>query len=160
MQWDILIFRPLRMTRCTEINIIIKHAIATMLSRLGYVLLRNKTFESLAGGRAPAPPPAISRTDRIFTHDFVHGRPNVSFRAYEVEATDEDVRIASRLLEAYHHTIREESATTKTTPDDLWKDLKQGKHREFVQLLVRNDPDALATHLCNMSRHDITHGMA
>jgi hypothetical protein len=97
--------------------------------------------------------------DRMFSRDFVQG-PEVQFTAYELEATEADVRIAARLLRAYHHTIREEAATAKVAHDDLWKELKQGKHREFVELLARNDPEALAAHLCNMSRHDITQGLA
>jgi hypothetical protein len=139
---------------------IVQHAISTLLNRLGYVLLRTGTFKSLVGNRAQGAGPVISRSDRMLSHDFVHGRPNVRFSAYELEATEDDVRIASRLLKAYHHAMRDEATAAKTTPDDLWKDLKQGKHREFIQLLAQNDPGALAAHLCNMSRHDITHGMA
>lgn len=138
----------------------IKKAIYTVFNKFGYSVVRKDTLKTLKGDAFAFSSSTIPRAEHMLSHPLVHGHPNVMLETYEIRATTEDVQLAARLAEAYRKSVHEEAKRIDRQPNDVWKILKQGKHREFVQLLEQNTPDALAAHLCNMSRQEITHGMA
>lgn len=75
----------------------------------------------------------------------------------DIAPTDRDVRIAGRLLRAYHRAAEEEARRGCAPAGDCWEWIKT-LQAEFLATLHRNDPGELAAYLCNMGRRDATIG--
>lgn len=75
----------------------------------------------------------------------------------DIAPTDDDVRIAVRLLRAFHLAAKEERRRSKSPEKDCWAWIKS-LQASFFEVLERNDPAALAEYLCNMCRRDATIG--
>jgi len=76
----------------------------------------------------------------------------------EKEATDEDVAIAQRLLNAFRAAKESGGEAAGMERVDLWTAIYQEQGR-FASILDRGDPAELAPYLCNASRYDATHGI-
>ncbi|HUR86497.1 MAG TPA: putative sugar O-methyltransferase [Solirubrobacteraceae bacterium] len=99
------------------------------------------------------------RRRRILQH-----QPGLSRRQVEPilvadkAATAHDVEIAERLLAA-HHAAADSAPTAPTTArEDVWTAITAGQ-ASFASLLERGEAEALATYLCNVSRHDASVGI-
>jgi hypothetical protein len=75
----------------------------------------------------------------------------------DIPSTSLDVDIASRLLGAYALS-QAESKNQRHAGADLWSSIGKLQHK-FFALLESGDPEALATYLCNMAKHDATIGI-
>jgi hypothetical protein len=101
----------------------------------------------------------MPRLEHMFSHQMIHGYPNVHLKAYEVNCTGDDELIAERLLKSYHKAKEDEKRVANKPNSDLWDILQDAVHKDFIQLLEKNDPAALAQYLGEMSKLSITHGM-
>lgn len=126
---------------------------------MGYTIIQKDRLKTASDEKLTFSPKMIPRESYIFAHHMIHGYPNVSFDAYDIKYDNEDVQIAERLLESYRKAIEDEKHITGKPCKDLWVTLKEHKHNDFVEVLERNDPSALARYLCNMSKLNITYGM-
>lgn len=74
----------------------------------------------------------------------------------DIAATSRDIEIARRLLRAYKLSL---AGYVKRVEDyeDIWSHIKV-QQPTFFAALGSEDPAVLASYLCNMSRHDATHG--
>lgn len=138
----------------------IKKIISSLFDKKGYTIIQKGSLKTIAGDEYPLTQEMIPRKEHVFSHFMVHGYPDVPFRSYEVDSTGEDVLIAERLLISYHKATKDEEDVIKKPEKDVWEVLREVKHKEFIQLLHDNDPKALAGHLCNMSKYDITFGLS
>ncbi len=68
--------------------------------------------------------------------------------------TASDVEIAARLATAYRAAAR----APTTGRIDIWTDIAEIQ-QDFASVLDRGDADELAGYLCNVSRHDVSHGI-
>ncbi|MDY3561556.1 putative sugar O-methyltransferase [Gemmata sp. JC673] len=94
----------------------------------------------------------------FLTHAFGPEPPSVpSVIVPDIEPTESDVRIAARLLRAYHRAAEEEERRGCAPAGDCWAWIKT-LQAEFFATLRRNDPAELAAYLCNMGRRDATIG--
>jgi len=66
----------------------------------------------------------------------------------------DDVAIANRLLASY----RAATARQAARQPDLWTQIAQ-RQRGFEEVLTTGDAERLAQYLCNVSRHDASHGI-
>lgn len=138
---------------------ILKKIISASLGKMGYSVVQKGSLKTITGKEFPFTPAIIPRKEYIFSHQMLHGYPNVDLDVYDIDCTKEDVRIAERLLESYQKAIKDEQYIANKPKNDLWVILQNSKHSDFIQLLKRNDPVVLAEYLCSMSRQNITHGM-
>jgi hypothetical protein len=94
------------------------------------------------------------RRSNTLMHGVGRRRPAVaSVVVADKRVTDHDVAIGSRLLLAYHRARPGDSKGRDGERTDLWTDI-QRQQSQFIATLMRNDPEELATYLCNLSRHD------
>ncbi|NMC99295.1 MAG: hypothetical protein GYA62_06210, partial [Bacteroidales bacterium] len=63
------------------------------------------------------------------------------------------------MLKAYNKAVLEEKKY-KVQKEDIWTVLETNIHSEFISLLNENNPVSLAKYLCNISLHNITHGLS
>ncbi|MDD5434600.1 MAG: putative sugar O-methyltransferase [Nitrospira sp.] len=138
----------------------IKKIIANLFDKKGYTIIRKGSLKTITGDEYTLTHEMIPRNEHVFSHFMIHGYPDVPFKSYEVDCTPEDVLIAERLLNSFHIAIKDEADVIKKPEKDVWEILREVKHKEFIQLLHNKDPKALAVHLCNMSKYDITHGLS
>ena len=109
--------------------------------------------------RSTAEHVSASRNDAILAHTYGSEKPTVpSLIVPDLPPSDRDVRIAERLLKAYHRAAAEESARRSAASGDSWAWIKtlQG---EFFDALERKDPHYLAEYLGAMGRRDATIGI-
>jgi hypothetical protein len=100
----------------------------------------------------------IRRRRDIIMHPVGLRAPEVPYVIVpDILPTRHDIHIAERLLAAYRRSVAEENARGLTPPDDLWA-LLRTLQPTFFAALHQEDPSRLAAYLCNMSRHDATHG--
>lgn len=141
----------------------IKQLVAKIISRLfhrmGYSVVRNGSLRTLAGENLPFSHQFIPRHEHTFSHFMEHGYPDVALGVYDVDCSNDDVLIAERLLKSYHSAIADEKQIPGRPQNDLWQVLQNIVHKDFLDLLGRREPQALAQYLCNMSKLSITHGM-
>jgi len=130
-----------------------------MFNHLGFSIVQNESLKTLSGKEFPFSPKMVPREENQFSHRLVHGYPNVPLKAYEINCNDEDISIATRLLNSYHKAFKDEEKLLNKPQKDVWEYLQKVKHKDYVQLLGEKDPKALARYLCNKSKQHITHGM-
>lgn len=114
----------------------------------------------LADLEADAGPPKITdETVRPWLqHDTGDAKPHVPRCIVpDILATPADVDIAQRLLNAYA-LAREQARSHQAIGPDIWSAIRS-LQSNFISMLEKNDPEALAAYLCNMSRHDATIGI-
>lgn len=138
----------------------IKTMVSALFERLGYSIIRTGSLKTLTGGEVPFAHRMTPRIEHAFAHSMVHGYPNVQLTSYEVACTVEDERIAERLLRAYHRARKDERSVAQKSARDLWDLLQADRHKEFIELLEKNDPAGLAKYLVSMSKLSITHGLS
>ncbi len=137
----------------------VRTIIAALFEQMGYSIIRNESLKTLTGRDFPFSHRMMPRQEHMFSHFMEHGYPNVHLTVYEVNCMRDDELIAERLLKSYHKALEDEKHITNKPQSDLWEVLQNLVHKDFIQLLGRNDPAALAQYLCNMSKLSITHGM-
>jgi hypothetical protein len=74
----------------------------------------------------------------------------------DIQAWPRDVEIAGRLLAAYARAVADAPAAAAHTYD-VWSYIRK-RQANYFEVLESRDPARLAQYLCNMSRHDATHG--
>lgn len=74
----------------------------------------------------------------------------------DMQAGVRDVEIAGRLLAAYARAMADAPPATAHTYD-VWSYIRK-RQAKYFEVLEAKDPARLAQYLCNMSRHDATHG--
>lgn len=75
----------------------------------------------------------------------------------DIEPTAADVAICERLLRAYARATQDRAQYEGSQSEDIWTAIAR-RQGAFFQVLGSNNPSQLAAYLCNMSRHDATHG--
>ena len=99
-----------------------------------------------------------ARADDGLAHAFGDAPPAVaSVIVPDLAPTEQDVRIAARLLVAYRRAAAEEARRGCAPRGDCWAWIRT-LQPDFLGTLDRNDPADLAAYLCNMSRRDATIG--
>jgi hypothetical protein len=102
--------------------------------------------------------PNLDRRKGIVCHAVGFVDPSVpSLIVPDLQPTAQDCAIAERLLEAYKRCVPHEATKEAKLKPDVWSVIRT-LQAHFLELLDRNDPSALASYLCNMSRHDATTG--
>lgn len=74
----------------------------------------------------------------------------------DISPSSADIQITERLLRAYKLSVKNESESAGER-DDIWSYIRDNQPALFAAL-GSEDPSKLATYLCNMCRHDATHG--
>ncbi len=74
----------------------------------------------------------------------------------DIQAGPRDVEIAGRLLAAYARAVADAPPAAAHTYD-VWSYIRK-RQANYFEVLESRDPARLAQYLCNMSRHDATHG--
>ncbi len=98
------------------------------------------------------------RAYEVLAHAFGEKLPSVpSVIVPDFAPTEQDVRIAGRLLNAYHRAVAEETRRACAPKGDCWAWIRT-LQPDFLGTLERNDPAELAAYLCNMGRRDATIG--
>ena len=97
---------------------------------------------------------------RLITHFGAHGypTPRTSF-VPKRDPQQLDIEAAKRVLVAYHASIQENRDASIHGVADVWDGFAMHFHRELIDHLQQGDLLALATYLCNMSRHKATVGI-
>ncbi|MGD0235764.1 MAG: putative sugar O-methyltransferase [Syntrophorhabdales bacterium] len=132
----------------------VKQLILRSLLFFGNWLLRRTDLSRYIDERAKD----VVRREFMLAHGMARGYPLVKYTFIpEITPDEQDFAIARRLLEAYRKSMREATGDGRA---DLWTNLAQSMHKEFIELLAQNDPEALAGYLCNMHSHDVTHGLS
>jgi hypothetical protein len=75
----------------------------------------------------------------------------------DISATTTDEEIAERLLRSYSLAVSDKPGSFSGGRDDVWTAITQ-QQRPFIEILESKNPKRLASYLCNMSRHEATHG--
>jgi hypothetical protein len=76
----------------------------------------------------------------------------------DIKHTSSDVELAKRLLRSYSLALSDNPEHIRESKQDIWTDIAQNYQQSFFEVLNGNNPDRLASYLCNMSRHDATCG--
>jgi hypothetical protein len=74
----------------------------------------------------------------------------------DITAGLDDIKIAERLLTAYQLSMADNRAQSSGN-DDLWTHIREIQPT-FISTLETGDASELAAYLCNLSRHDASHG--
>jgi len=96
------------------------------------------------------------RSSAVYAHPMDRIRVEADFLR-DIKPTALDVAICQRLLSAYLHAVEDRTRYCSSKNEDIWTAIAK-RQRIFFELLDGNDPAQLAAYLCNMSRHDATHG--
>lgn len=75
----------------------------------------------------------------------------------DIDATPSDVEIAERLLRSYSLATADDPERGTGTNEDIWTAIAR-RQGSFLDVLQSNNPERLASYLCNMNRYDATHG--
>lgn len=91
---------------------------------------------------------------------YAHPMNGVKVRAdfvKDINPSAVDVAICVRLLQAYSKADKDRTLYSVAQNEDIWTAIAR-RQRVFFEILRSNDAGRLAVYLCNMSRHDATHG--
>jgi len=93
----------------------------------------------------------LNHSKGIFSTSIPHGI------VPDLRPIQRDVEIVERLLRAYRLS-EGDIAQRPIEYEDIWSHVKKVSQPTFFAVLKKGDPVLLADYLCNMSRHDATHG--
>lgn len=96
------------------------------------------------------------RRDAVYCHPMDGIRVQADFIP-DIEPDSFDVSCCERLLRAYSRAVEDRVLHSNPKNVDIWTTIAVHQ-RNFFEVLESKDPARLAAYLCNMSRHDATHG--
>lgn len=100
------------------------------------------------------------RLKHMLTHKSIKGYPMVEGKVEkDIIPTKQDYLVTERLLNSYKKAMQEGEKIEKVYKQDMWTFLEKGPHADMFKILQKEDVNALAFYLCNMSRMGITHGI-
>jgi len=97
--------------------------------------------------------------EHVLLHHAPRGLPNSRIEFTDVQATQEDRRIAERVMRAFERAIDEQSVLNKLPQHDVWESVAGTFHGTFIDALTNDSVDALVHQLTNAYRETITHGL-
>jgi len=97
------------------------------------------------------------RLKNMLLHKKISKYPDIEFKVTrDIKPTEADLKLTKRLLIAYKKSILDSNMSSR---EDMWTFLAKGPHRNFFELLKKENIQEIAFYLCNMSRMEITHGI-
>lgn len=99
--------------------------------------------------------------NKFLLHTFPKGYPEVETIIILKNKIDTaDVTLSKRLLKAYKLASNfEKSQNYQPKAEDIWTDLATTAHKEFTELLERDDPELLAKYLLSVHARGISQGL-
>jgi len=102
-----------------------------------------------------------ARREQCFLHGRPSGPPRLRFHLPEFEVTEEDTRLAERVVAAFTRAREHEASLpqSKCPGSDLWEKIAEDHQTEFLSLLVSQDVPAVARVLVNALHHRASYGL-
>ena len=102
---------------------------------------------------------------KVFPQQLYHrlpkGLPFVRWSIRPIlQPTQDDVRLAARILASYNRAISDEYAHQSSHTEDIWDLIKMNRHDDFNKALSSNNPRKVAEYFCNLHIQGIAHAIS
>ncbi|KKT90657.1 MAG: hypothetical protein UW92_C0031G0004 [Candidatus Jorgensenbacteria bacterium GW2011_GWA2_45_13] len=97
----------------------------------------------------------------LFAHQMPRGLPSVLMEVKYIEASQEDVLIAKRILTSAGKALKDEKDHAKSKSYvDAWDDLREKSHDKLSEIISSGEARRLADYLANVHMREMTYGIS
>lgn len=138
----------------------IKNLLKSWLAKTNYAVINRARLTALETQSRQLSSGVLPRHRYQWAHhaDEIPSRIDYGFIPH-IEPSLADYEICERLLR-YFRACSNSPEILQKEKKDVWRDLEDNMHQDFLDCLHNNDSKRLAAYLCNMASNNATHGLS